>query len=102
MPMRDIIAVGHQRTQEQADQVRNALYTRSVRTVIQGDELYEDCKHFREAILKESSASVFQTKKSRDVTPQMLEKWGDYRTVKLTLNKGRSNKILQGFRGSRR
>ena len=93
--------MGHRGRPERGDQVRNPLYTRSARSVIQGEEQYEDCEHFGEAILEEFRASVFQSKKYGDVTPQMLEKRGDYGTVKLTLKKGRSTKNPQGRPGSR-
>ena len=98
MPMKDIIEMRHQGRPEWGDQVRNPLYTRSVRSVIQGDEQYEDCEPFREAILEKFRASVFQSKKYGDVTPQMLEKRGDYGTVKLTLKKGAQPKSCKAVR----
>ena len=53
LPMKNIIEMEHQGRPERGDQVRIPLHTRSVRSVIQGDEQYEDSEHFPEAILKE-------------------------------------------------
>ena len=66
-------------------QVRNERAGHSIRSVIESDQNYPECEHYREQIFQEFSQSGFTTKQYKDVTTEQLAAGGDHGEVHLEL-----------------
>ena len=86
--MEDIQAQATKGPCERGDQVCNPLYSRSIRSVIQGDEQYPGTEKYRQRIEECFRQSVFTSKKRSAVTPAQLEARGEFRTVCFKEKKG--------------
>ena len=94
----DIQAQGTRGPCERGDQVRNPLYSRSIRSVIQGDEQYPGTEKYRQRIEEYFRGSVFTSKIGRDVTPAQLKARGEFGTVRLKEKKGAVAKSCKAVR----
>ena len=80
------------------DQVRNPLYSRSIRSVIQGDEPYPGTAKYRQRIEEYFRRSLFTSKKRSDVVPAQLKARGGFGTVCLKEKKGAVTKSCKAIR----
>ena len=80
------------------DQVRNPLYSRTIRSVIQGDEQYPGTEKYRQRIEENFRQSIFTSKKRSDVTAAQLKARGEFGTVRLKQKKGAVAKSCKAVR----
>ena len=82
-------------------QVRNERAGRSIRSVIESDQKYPDCEHYREQTFQEFPQSAFTTEQYKDVTTKQLAARGDHGEVHLELKPGAQAKSCKGLRAIR-